>query len=1168
MKIDQLDFRAFGPFCGRLLDFRSAFPGLHIVHGPNEAGKSSAMRGLHALLFGFPPRTGDNFLHPYDQLLVGGLLTGPDGELRFYRRKKAKNDLFDAGDKPLPADALEPYLQGLGSDLFSSMYGIDHETLVRGGQSILDQQGEVGQALFSAGAGFASLKAVLDGLEKDGDELFKPRATSRTISQALAHYKELQAQLRAHSLGSQEWQKRRNALARAEEEWGALSARKLELERVWRQLERLRGAMPFLSRRRYYLEKLQAMGEVFPLPEDFSARRRDLVDKRRAVRIRLETTEARLASLLERREALSLNRAVLDHAAGIEDTHQRLGAYRKGQEDRPRLEGQRIAFKTEAARLLRRIRPDLDVDRAEALRPGLGKRRLVQALGQRQEAVVQGVRQAEGRLREVRRDLQTRLGQLESLPPAGDGTVLLQVLQQVRQVGDLDEEIRARGHELQMARSGCESALKRLGLWPGPLEDAPALRLPLPETVNEFEDALMAAEEEIKRQTREKERAEATLAELGRERGAIEHAAIVPSEAELAACRARRDLGWGLLRRSFVDGEDIGADAAGFDAEQPLPDAYEQCVDEADRTADRMYREADRVQKYAQLLAGIDAAGTALAEAEARLEEAAQTRGELRLRWAGLWADCGISPLGPREMRAWIANFEVLRRQVAEMDRGEAELAVRKARCEELRGLLLDALAPADAASSCGDGLQPVLRVAEAEAERLREVRARREALDRAVSELRGEEDKAAAALQTALENREAWREAWREAVAGLGLGADASPEEAADYVDTVQECLSRLDEADSLRRRREGIDRDARAFEQGVSGLLTEVLGEGGGGESLDAPLAVGRLKGLLSQAEREQAVLARLEEEAGALRTDTAALREEFEALELALAELRALARCADDEAVDAAERRFAEWKELRRGLDKAEEALAPMTEGGSLDDLERLAAGEDPDALPGKIAALQEELRDGVDPELRTLAERVGQEKSELARMDGGEAAARIGEEMQEVLARISRLTGRYIRLRVASTVLRAEIERYRAENQDPLLAIASDLFRELTLGAFTGLRADLDEADRPVLVGLRPAGTWVPVAGMSSGTRDQLYLALRLASLRRRAETAEPMPFIVDDILINFDERRAEATLKALADMADRTQIIMFTHQGLIADLALGLERDDRVFVHRL
>jgi len=132
----------------------------------------------------------------------------------------------------------------------------------------------------------------------------------------------------------------------------------------------------------------------------------------------------------------------------------------------------------------------------------------------------------------------------------------------------------------------------------------------------------------------------------------------------------------------------------------------------------------------------------------------------------------------------------------------------------------------------------------------------------------------------------------------------------------------------------------------------------------------------------------------------------------------------------------------------------------------------------------------------------------------------------------------------------------------------LAKASDIFQTLTLGSFVTLRTDLDESDRPILLGVRSHDQRVPVEGMSSGTRDQLYLALRLASLVQQAELSGPMPFIVDDVLINFDENRIQATLQVLAELGEQFQIIMFTHQAIVRDFAANLGRDDRVFIHHL
>jgi uncharacterized protein YhaN len=159
-------------------------------------------------------------------------------------------------------------------------------------------------------------------------------------------------------------------------------------------------------------------------------------------------------------------------------------------------------------------------------------------------------------------------------------------------------------------------------------------------------------------------------------------------------------------------------------------------------------------------------------------------------------------------------------------------------------------------------------------------------------------------------------------------------------------------------------------------------------------------------------------------------------------------------------------------------------------------------------------------------------------------------------------------RYLRLRLASEVLRRHIERYREENQDPVIKIASEIFPRLTLNSFSRLKTSFDEKDHPVLVGIRPAGEEVEVSGMSDGTRDQLFLALRLASLERQLALGEPLPFVVDDILIKFDDARSRVTLEQLAEAARRTQVLFFTHHSHLAELAQTVIPGQLLKIHRL
>lgn len=81
-------------------------------------------------------------------------------------------------------------------------------------------------------------------------------------------------------------------------------------------------------------------------------------------------------------------------------------------------------------------------------------------------------------------------------------------------------------------------------------------------------------------------------------------------------------------------------------------------------------------------------------------------------------------------------------------------------------------------------------------------------------------------------------------------------------------------------------------------------------------------------------------------------------------------------------------------------------------------------------------------------------------------------------------------------------------------------------------------------------------------------DQLYLALRLASLAHYLSNNEPLPLILDDVLVNFDDKRAQAALRILADLSSRTQIIYFTHHEHLVDLARASMPADVLCIHTL
>jgi uncharacterized protein YhaN len=103
---------------------------------------------------------------------------------------------------------------------------------------------------------------------------------------------------------------------------------------------------------------------------------------------------------------------------------------------------------------------------------------------------------------------------------------------------------------------------------------------------------------------------------------------------------------------------------------------------------------------------------------------------------------------------------------------------------------------------------------------------------------------------------------------------------------------------------------------------------------------------------------------------------------------------------------------------------------------------------------------------------------------------------------------------------------------------------------------------------ILVGVRPNGRRETVGNLSSGTRDQLFLALRLAAIESHVAHQEPMPGVVDDSVINFDDASASATFQVLAELSKKTQVLFFTHHEHLLERAADAIGATAFTAHRL
>lgn len=137
MRFRQLELVRYGGFADRLFDFGAGTPDLHLIVGPNEAGKSTTLHAIGDFLFSIPDRTTQGWRWGYGDLRIRAALESDGRTLEAVRRKGKKDTLLGLEGAPLAGDPLAPLLAGVSRAAFERMFGLDHQRLRAGGEAIL-----------------------------------------------------------------------------------------------------------------------------------------------------------------------------------------------------------------------------------------------------------------------------------------------------------------------------------------------------------------------------------------------------------------------------------------------------------------------------------------------------------------------------------------------------------------------------------------------------------------------------------------------------------------------------------------------------------------------------------------------------------------------------------------------------------------------------------------------------------------------------------------------------------------------------------------------------------------------------------------------------------------------------------------------------------------------
>ena len=1139
MKLTQLALERYGAFTDRVLTF-DPDAALHIVHGANETGKTSTLSAIGDLLFGFGARTTYNFKHDNNALRIGGTLHHSDGrQLVIRRRKGTKNTLLDVSDQTLPDDMLAPWLGGIARDTFDREFGLTAEALRRGGDDLLKAGGRLAETLAVSSAGLSALTQLKERLQGEADALFTPRrAGGKAFYVAVDRRDEADRALRDSIVTRDALQQADDAVREAEAQLATLNKAHGESGRVLARWQRTLRVRSKLTRLDQIANEVAALADLPDATSTTLAEWREALSAEAEIAHELARLDAADAADAAEIAALAVDETWLVQAPAIEALRDRMGAIRKDFDDLPRRRQAREAAQATLDDSARRLSLSSHAVLLEKLPADAALAQARDLIARRNQAEL-AITDTETRHTRLQRELDDFAVEQTDAPAVVDPEQLRQRFDALGDIAAQTDRLRRETSALEVETSALASAARALDPSPGSLEMLRTLALPDNALIGQFARDIAQHDDNVRQLKTSLAASDEAISTTKAELTLLAGLGAMPSHGDLTEARRQRDNSFTALR-DVLDGDGATRDqnfATVIRASQRIDSITDLLLSDSQRAT----RREDAERRLTTQFSEHERVAVALADAQAR-------RATTEQGWSQAWVAAGLTPRSPAEMQRWRDRLDDILQRLGKLDAQRADIAALIASLDAGKGATIAFLEATGRVPDQALAADILYREAKTRLDELRTAWA--DAKTRAVSRQRIERDlrESEAARATACDALTALMRGWPGAMAGIALTEMATPAEAEATLAIWQNVAVPKASFERESRSVSTMEADIAAFDRDVRNMAARIAPDLKADTTTET---LARLWRQLDATRRANDIRKRLNDANVQRATTRQTLMARRAANVLRLDHARETLHCADPDSLTAALDRLTMRQELEAERATVRRDLYETGDGLDEAALRAEREGLDLDLLPAEIE--REQLRQTqLLKDIATASATLQQKQTAHDTLLQGRDANAAASERAQASAELLSIAESWLLRAAAARLAGRAIERHRARMQDPMIARAGELFAAASGTAFSGLVIDFGDDDQPELKARRADDERVGITGLSEGTRDQLFLALRLALLERRA--AEPMPFIGDDLLTSFDEARTLATLRLLAAGGAHRQIILFTHHHHVVELA--------------
>ena len=1112
--------------------------------GQTKLEKPTALNGIRQAIFGFRQRasygTSTNTHAEVEATTKDG------GTLQFARRKGRPDKLSGTlNGIQIDESDLAKLLCDLDAESYESLFGFSQEELRLGQETLKGSR--VSEALAGGGfGGIQALEALRTELNDTLTDLYKSRGKNAKINFKLEEIAAARNELKELSTLPSTVEELRQKLRAAEQESTRLQKKAEELQRQTLTAQRLLEALPCFRELTTTNLKLKSIDVPEGIDSQFAAKWSDYAEQRQDLKIRLEKERETLDEEESQLAMMQGDGIVLEHENAIESLGHRVAVI---SDLRNKLPGRKeLLHKHQISRNalleqlgLKHVTDELASFTVDApTKSNLNE--LAEELQRRKSEIV--------RCRAKLESCTETLQQLKSSEPdeaaPNNWEELAKLIERLQQ---LENECRQKSEMLSASQEDPEF-LDLCSRVHSLLHSSPATdwQLPAEETLNSLRQELTDKELALANAKTEAKRIEDSLNELNSSTEQTQNdqdAATLLEKAQQFSSQRQ------AIIEQWLDELSQPLIAASISIEQQQERLSElgRIGTSSDQVQADLLDVADQLAATNNLQTQIGSLTEKLAETQQVVNETSAEFQTAQESWEAAWSRLPLNSLDVVKLQSWAVDFRSWKARKKKLLTLRKELQRSRSSLKAVKGQLLDQWPGNLRMDVCA---QPLL-------EQSKKWEAGENARERNSEQIRTSESlkttlkKQLVELQTQQESCRRTIAEWLEKVP---IDLDWPAEKVATLIDSVERLRQEHTQAESTLAGINDTEKKLTEFEHSLVELQQAL------GRQLPQALpetVANKLFSELKKLREQKSNRLKLNESIKHRTKRKTELEAALRDLDSKLAALCANATTNGGSPVEMSSlmERLHTAEKLRLRASELNATLAGFCPDGDVKNFTKTLADADE-------ASLQVGLRDRNvaisenEANRKRLHEEIGQLNERIDQVANSARSQKASQALQNFRGELVELSEQWIVTRLAQELLNRSVEWYARENEPDLLKFSRQYLSSLTGGRYVDV--EHDKSTKGQFSIRNQEGESFAPDRLSTGTREQLYLAIRMAYIQQHSQKLEPLPVIMDDCFVNFDDDRTRMTLETINEWDSSNQtIILSCHSRvprLLAEIAPG------------